>query len=213
MLFSNSRQIQYCIWNSSVVPKQFFTTLIQLPQRVLCPFIRPTSWLVTYVTESTNYSASTRDVASDQQLMFSSPVRGEFESYLLHVFVNRIHNDLALQTKSLSTSVACIPYPSDAALYSHGLTCYDFQRYLSRCSQPFPSSLSLSATPLCLPPTTSPLIPSKLYMQSPVESPGACISLTPDTVSLSHWQITLNLLSTFSAHGLVTPVAPAYSTL
>jgi hypothetical protein len=130
MLFSNSRQIQYCIWNSSVVPKQFFTTLIQLSQRVLCPFIRPFSWLVTYVTEPTNYSASTRDVASDQQLMFSSvcgihlnppelllalstywhqqPVRGEFESYLLHVFVNRIHNDLALQTKSLSTSAASL---------------------------------------------------------------------------------------------------------
>jgi len=205
----------------------------QLPQRVLCPSIRPTSWLVTYVTEPTNYSASTRDVDSDQQIMSPSgcgihlntptllltlstywhqqPVRCEFESYSLHVFVTRIHNDLALQIKSLSTSVACIPYPSDVALYSYGRTFYGLQRHL-RCNQPLSSSLSLSATPLSLLPTVPPLIPSKLYMP-PAKSPDACIPLTPDTVSLSYWQNTLNLLSTLSAHGLVTPVAPAYSTL
>ena len=140
------------------------------------------------------------------------PVCCEFESYSLHVFVTRIHKDSAPQIKSLSTSVACIPYPPDAALYSHGFTSYDFQRHLSRCSQPPSSSLSLSAAPLCLPPTVSPLIPSNPYMQSPVKSSGACIPLTSDTVSLPYWQTTLNLLSTLSAHGLVTPVAPAYST-
>ena len=102
-----------------------------------------------------------------------------FEPYSFHAFefltdsFTRIHNVLALQIKSLSvhlsyvtlldlllallnhcpfqTLVACIPYPSDAALYSHCLTPYDFQRHLSRCSQPLSSSLSLSAAPLCLP--------------------------------------------------------------
>ena len=222
-------------------PALLFTTIFphvrrfplhfQLPQWVLCPSIRPTSWLVTYVTEPTNYSASTRDVDSDQQIMSPSgcgihlntptlltlstywhqqPVRCEFESYPLHVFVTRIHNDLAPQIKFLSTSVACIPYPSDVALYSYGRTFYGFQRHL-RCNQPLSSSLSLSATPLCLLPTVPPLIPSKLYIP-PAKSPDACIPLTPDTVSLSYWQNTLNLPSKLSAHGLVTPVAPAYST-
>ena len=208
--------------------------LISIPERVLGPFTRPTSWLITYVTEATNYSASIRDVALDQQTIFSSgcgihlnfpelllalstywhqqPVCCEFESYSFHVFVTRIHNDLAPQTKSLLTSVACILYPPDAALYSHELTSYAFQRHFSCCSQPLSSSLSLSAAPLCLPPTVSPLIPSNPYMQSPVKSSGACIPLTPDTASLPYWQTTLNLLSTPSAHGLVTPVAPAYST-
>jgi hypothetical protein len=249
ILFSNTRQTQDCIWNGSVVPKQYFTTsfpgysdpsveydpgLISIPERVLGPSTRPTSWLITYVTAATNYSASIRDVALDQQTMFSSgcgihlnspelllalstywhqqPVCCEFESYSLHVFVTRIHKDSAPQIKSLSTSVACIPYPPDAALYSHGFTSYDFQRHLSRCRQPPSSSLSLSAAPLCLPPTVFPLIPSNPYMQSPVKSSGTCIPLTSDTVSLPYWQTTLNLLSTPSAHGLVTPVAPAYST-
>ena len=233
MLFLNSRQNQYCIWNGShlsinrpqvlrsattstkflvqpIVPTHCtnqpsialrFTTIcshvrryplyFQLPQRDLCPFLRSTSWLVTYVIESTNYSARTRDVALDQQTMFPS-VCGihlnfpelllaliNFEPYSFHAFefltdsFTRIHNVLALQIKSLSvhlshvtlldlllallnhcpfqTLVACIPYPSDAALYSHCLTPYDFQRHLSRCSQPLSSSLSLSAAPLCLP--------------------------------------------------------------
>ena len=207
---------------------------LQPSQRVLCPFIRPTSWLVTSVTESTNYSASTRDVASDQKIMFSwgcgihlnspelllilstywhhQPVCGEFESYLPHVFITRTHNDLALQTKSLLISVSCILYPPDAELDSHDPTSYDLQRHLFRSSQPFSSNLSLPEATLYLPPTVLPFTPSKLYMQSPVKSPGACIPLTPDTVSLPYWQTTLNLLSSFSAHGLVTPVAPAYST-